>query len=94
MTNNADQHVLAQVGSAYVGMVSLAITGAWTALVLKLPGYATSGWFSTVTGSLILVVTQAGALTLMLLMLASVLLKSLTQETSVRGATSPEAKPK
>jgi len=74
------EDVLVRVGLACVSVAFLAITGALTALLLKVLGYATPGWFSTVAGILILVVIQTGALTLMLLMLTGVLRNSLIED--------------
>jgi len=66
------EDVLVRVGifSAIVGL--LAIGGAAAAIVLKLIGFSTPGWFSTALGLLLLIFLQTGALALMTLMLTGV----------------------
>jgi len=66
------EDVLVRVGIACALIAGLAIVGAATAVLLKLIGYATPGWFSIALGILLLVFLQTGALTLMTLMLTGV----------------------
>lgn len=66
------EDVFVRVGIACTGVSFLAIAGALFAVVLKLVGYATPGWFSVALGILVLIFLQTGALTLMTLMLTGV----------------------
>lgn len=66
------EDVLVRVGLACVLISVLAILGAVAAIVLKLIGFATPGWFSVALGVLFLVFLQTAALTLMTLMLSGV----------------------
>jgi polyisoprenyl-phosphate glycosyltransferase len=67
------EDVLVRVGvcCAWVGIFT--ILAIIAAIVLKLVGYATPGWFSVALGILTLILMQTGALTLMTLMLAGVM---------------------
>lgn len=66
------EDVLVRVGLACVVISVLAVLGALAAIVLKLVGFATPGWFSVALGVLFLVFLQTAALTLMTLMLSGV----------------------
>lgn len=71
------EDVLVRVGIACAAIAGFAVLGTATAVVLKLLGYSTPGWFSIALGILVLMFLQTGALALMTLMLTGV----------VRGAT-------
>ena len=86
------EDVLVRVGLACLAIATLASIGALTALGLKLFGYATPGWSSTVIGILIIVVIQTGALTLMLLMLTGLFRSSFIPPASPRTPRSVKAK--
>jgi polyisoprenyl-phosphate glycosyltransferase len=64
--------VLVRVGIACAAVAALSVCGGIAAVVLKLVGIATPGWFSVVFGILLLMFLQTGAITLMTLMLAGV----------------------
>lgn len=66
------EDVLVRVGLACVVISILSVLGALVAIVLKLIGFATPGWFSVALGVLFLVFLQTAALTLMTLMLSGV----------------------
>ena len=66
------EDVLVRVGLACVVISVLSVLGALVAVVLKLVGFATPGWFSVALGVLFLVFLQTAALTLMTLMLSGV----------------------
>lgn len=66
------EDVLVRVGMACAGIGALAVCGAVTAIVLKMIGFATPGWFSIALGILVLMFMQTGALALMTLMLTGV----------------------
>lgn len=66
------EDVLVRVGLACVVISIFAVLGALSAIVLKLVGFATPGWFSVALGVLFLVFLQTAALTLMTLMLSGV----------------------
>lgn len=66
------EDVLVRVGLACVVISVFAVLGAFIAVVLKLVGFATPGWFSVALGVLFLVFLQTAALTLMTLMLSGV----------------------
>lgn len=66
------EDVLVRVGIACTLVAFLSVFGGATAVVLKLLGFATPGWFSVALGILLLVFLQTGALTLMTLMLTGV----------------------
>ena len=66
------EDVLVRVGVACTLIAALSIIGGATAIMLKLIGFATPGWFSVALGILFLVFLQTGALTLMTLMLTGV----------------------
>ena len=67
------EDVLVRVGLDCVIHSGLAGAGALAALVLKLVGFATPGWFSVALGVLFLVFLQTAALTLVTLMLSGVM---------------------
>ena len=66
------EDVLVRVGIACALVAFLAVLGGIAAVVLKIAGFATPGWFSVALGILLLVFLQTGALTLMTLMLTGV----------------------
>jgi hypothetical protein len=66
------EDVLVRVGIACTVIAVLSVLGGGTAVVLKLLGFATPGWFSVALGIMLLVFMQTGTLTLMTLMLTGV----------------------
>lgn len=66
------EDVLVRVGIACAAIAFIAVGGATAAVVLKLIGFSTPGWFSIALGILVLMFLQTGALTLMTLMLTGV----------------------
>ena len=66
------EDVLVRVGIACALVALLSVLGSAVAIVLKLMGFATPGWFSVALGILLLVFMQTGTLTLMTLMLTGV----------------------
>jgi hypothetical protein len=66
------EDVLVRVGIACALIASLSVIGAGAAVVLKLMGFSTPGWFSVALGILVLMFLQTGALALMTLMLTGV----------------------
>lgn len=66
------EDVLVRVGIASAIVAGLAVLGGAIAIVLKLSGFATPGWFSVALGILLLVFLQTGTMTLMMLMLTGV----------------------
>ena len=67
------EDVLVRVGIACILIALISIVGSILAILLKMLGFATPGWFSVVFGILILVFLQTGMLTLMSLMLTGVM---------------------
>ncbi len=67
------EDVLVRVGIACVAVAGLTVLGGGLALVLKMAGFATPGWFSLVTGILLLVFLQTAALTLIVLMMSGMI---------------------
>jgi hypothetical protein len=66
------EDVLVRVGIACAAIAALAIGGATAAIILKVIGISTPGWFSIAIGILMLMFLQTGALVLMTLMLTGV----------------------
>ena len=66
------EDVLVRVGIACAIIAVLSVVGVAAAIVLKLLGFATPGWFSVALGIMLLVFMQTGTLTLMTLMLTGV----------------------
>lgn len=66
------EDVLVRVGIACALVAVLSIVGAVAAVVLKITGFSTPGWFSVALGILVLMFLQTGALALMTLMLTGV----------------------
>lgn len=66
------EDVLVRVGIACALIAALSVIGAVAAVVLKLLGFSTPGWFSVALGILVLMFLQTGALALMTLMLTGV----------------------
>lgn len=66
------EDVLVRGGIACAGIAVLSVIGAVAAIVLKLVGFSTPGWFSIALGILILMFLQTGALALVTLMLTGV----------------------
>ena len=66
------EDVLVRVGIACAIVAGVSLVAMATAVVLKLGGLATPGWFSVALGILLLVLLQTGTLTLTMLMLTGV----------------------
>lgn len=66
------EDVLVRVGTACAVIAAFSVTGAVTAVILKLLGFSTPGWFSVALGILVLIFLQTGVLTLMTLMLTGI----------------------
>jgi len=66
------EDVLVRVGIACAVVAAMSILAGGVAVVLKVVGFATPGWFSVALGILVLLLLQTGALTLMTLMLTGV----------------------
>ena len=66
------EDVLVRVGIACSLIAALSVAGAIVAVILKMLGFSTPGWFSVALGILVLMFLQTGALTLMTLMLTGV----------------------
>jgi hypothetical protein len=60
------------VGIACAGVAALSLLGMLAAVLLKIGGMATPGWFSVALGILLLVFLQTGTMTLTMLMLSGV----------------------
>lgn len=67
------EDVLVRVGIACMAVAGLSITGGVAAVVLRIFGQATPGWFSLAAGILLLVFLQTAALTLIVLMMSGVI---------------------
>ena len=67
------EDVLVRVGIFSAGLAVLSVGGSALAILLKLLGYSTPGWFSIALGVLLLIFLQTGALALMTLMLTGVM---------------------
>ncbi|HEY9210411.1 MAG TPA: glycosyltransferase [Methylotenera sp.] len=67
------EDVLVRVGIACALIAALSVIGAIAAIMLKLLGFSTPGWFSVALGILVLMLLQTGALALMTLMLTGVI---------------------
>jgi polyisoprenyl-phosphate glycosyltransferase len=66
------EDVLVRVGLVCAGIAGLSVIGGLLAIILKLIGVATPGWFSVAFGILVLTLLQTGTLALMMLMLTGV----------------------
>jgi hypothetical protein len=66
------EDVLVRVGIACTLIAALSVVGVGAAVVLKLIGYATPGWFSVALGIMLLVFLQTGTMTLVTLLLTGV----------------------
>jgi polyisoprenyl-phosphate glycosyltransferase len=66
------EDVLVRVGIACILIASLSVFLSVAAVILKVLGFSTPGWFSVALGILVLMVLQTGALALMTLMLTGV----------------------
>jgi hypothetical protein len=66
------EDVLVRVGIACTLIAALSVVGVAAAVVLKLIGYATPGWFSVALGIMLLVFLQTGTMTLVTLLLTGV----------------------
>jgi hypothetical protein len=66
------EDVLVRTGIACALIAALSVLGMAAAVMLKLLGFATPGWFSVALGIMLLVFMQTGTLTLMTLMLTGV----------------------
>jgi len=67
------EDVLVRVGIACAVIAAFSVIGAVAAIILKLLGFSTPGWFSVALGILVLMLLQTGALALMTLMLTGVI---------------------
>jgi len=67
------EDVLVRVGIACAVIAACSVIGAVAAIILKLLGFSTPGWFSVALGILVLMLLQTGALALMTLMLTGVI---------------------
>jgi len=67
------EDVLVRVGIACAVIAAFSVIGAVAAVILKLLGFSTPGWFSVALGILLLMLLQTGALALMTLMLTGVI---------------------
>lgn len=67
------EDVLVRVGIASALIATFAVVGSVAAVMLKLMGYSTPGWFSLVLGIFVLLFLQTAALALMTLMLTGVM---------------------
>lgn len=67
------EDVLVRVGLACSIVAGASIVGALAAIVLKLIGFSTPGWFSVALGILMIIFLQTAALTLLTLMLTGVM---------------------
>lgn len=67
------EDVLVRVGIACTTVAGLSVLGGGLALMLKMLGFATPGWFSLVSGILLLVFLQTAALTLIVLMMSGMI---------------------
>jgi len=67
------EDVLVRVGVACAVIAGISFAAALTAIVLKLIGFATPGWFSIALGILVLMLMQMAAVALMTLMLTGVI---------------------
>jgi glycosyltransferase involved in cell wall biosynthesis len=76
------EDVLVRVGIACALIGTAAIVGMFVAIILKLLGFSTPGWFSVALGIMLLMFLQTGALALMTLMLTGVV-RSGTVTTSI-----------
>jgi hypothetical protein len=66
------EDVLVRVGIACAGVAALSVLGMAVAVVLKVVGFATPGWFSVALGIMLLIFMQTGTLVLVTLMLTGV----------------------
>jgi hypothetical protein len=66
------EDVLVRVGIACAAVAALSVAGMLAAVVLKVVGLATPGWFSVALGILLLVFLQTGTLTLIMLLLTGI----------------------
>lgn len=66
------EDVLVRVGIASAFIAIMSLVGGIIAILLKVSGFATPGWFSVALGILLLVFLQTGTMTLMMLLLTGV----------------------
>jgi hypothetical protein len=66
------EDVLVRVGIACAAVAALSLLGMGTAVLLKVIGFATPGWFSVALGIMLLIFMQTGTLVLVTLMLTGV----------------------
>lgn len=67
------EDVLVRVGIACAAIAFISLSAALAAIILKILGFATPGWFSIALGILVLILMQMGAVALMTLMLTGVI---------------------
>jgi hypothetical protein len=95
------EDVLVRVGILCGLIASFSMVGITAAIILKLLGFSTPGWFSVALGILVLMLLQTGALALMTLMLTGVVRGGTVSSAiayhdfverviETRGQTSPE----
>jgi hypothetical protein len=77
------EDVLVRVGLLCVFIATLSVIFAMLAVILKLVGFATPGWFSVALGVLIVIFLQTGALALMTLILTGIVRSDNTAGTIV-----------
>ncbi len=66
------EDVLVRVGIACALITALSVVSIMSAIILKIMGFSTPGWFSIALGILVLMLLQTGGLALMTLMLTGV----------------------
>jgi glycosyltransferase involved in cell wall biosynthesis len=66
------EDVLVRAGIVCAAVATLSIIGTIIAVILKITGFSTPGWFSIFLGILVLMFLQTGALALMMLMLTGI----------------------
>jgi hypothetical protein len=66
------EDVLVRVGLACAAVACFSLFASLTAIILKILGFATPGWFSIALGILILILIQTAALALMTLMMTGI----------------------
>jgi len=70
------ENVLIRVGITCTAIAIFSVLGAITAILLKIIGFSTPGWFSIALGVLVIIFLQTAALALILLMLTGIMRNS------------------
>ena len=78
------EDVLVRVGIICAAVAALSVLGMATAVVLKIIGFATPGWFSVALGIMMLIFMQTGTLVLVTLMLTGVVRSGAVTSTAWR----------